>query len=42
MDGQIYEVTMRTYTDYDYEAEVNIEAPADADAYKDVPYEEII
>ncbi len=42
VDGVVYEVTMRTYTDYDYEAEISIAAPADADKYTEVSYEEIV
>lgn len=39
---QAYEVTMRTYTNYDYEAEISITAPANADEYALVLYQEII
>ncbi len=42
LGGEAYEITMRTYTDYDYTAKVNIEAPADAEGYTEVSYEEII
>ncbi len=42
LDGEIYKVTMRAYTDYDYEAEINITAPSDAGTYKEVSYEEIV
>lgn len=42
LDGTVYEVTVRTYTDYSYGADVKIEAPADVADYTDVSYEDII
>lgn len=42
MDGKVYEITMRTYTDYDYTAEVEISTPDDFGSYEDVSYGDII
>lgn len=43
LDGEEYEVTMRTYTDYDYKADVpHMMAPSDASEYEVVSYEEIM
>lgn len=42
MNGESYEITMRTYTEYDYDKEIEITVPSDADAYKEVSYKEII
>ena len=38
----VYEVTMRTYTDYNYEADVVITAPDNKDNYTVVSYKDII
>lgn len=42
LDGVVYEVTMRTYTDYNYEADVVITAPDNKDNYTVVSYKDII
>ena len=42
LGGVVYEVTMRTYTNYNYEAQINIVAPANTDKYSKVSYQEII
>lgn len=42
IEGETYEVTMRTYQDYNYEAEVNITAPADVDKYTEVSAKDIV
>ncbi len=42
MNGESYEITMRTYTTYDYDVRPEISAPSDADAYKEVYYKDIL
>lgn len=42
MNGQTYEVTMRTYCDYDYDVKVGISTPLDIEKYEQVSSEDII
>lgn len=42
MNGESYEITMRTYTTYDYDVNPEISAPSDADTYKEASYKDIL
>lgn len=42
MNGESYEITMRTYTTYNYDVNPEIFAPSDVDAYKEVSYKDIL
>lgn len=42
MDGESYEITMRTYVSYDYDAEIQISSPENAADYREVSYGEIL